>query len=235
MLRSPALRSTRSVPQRSLWLTLTGWSASAWAKWMRRKRRGRSLTVLREQAQFCSPFKPHPSWWINPRCSPGLRQPHSRTRMQCGRSFSRRRGKPEPRKHVVHALVEPGGHLLASQVPDVWAKTLRSVLEKHADKRSALHTDDGLEICPLGRDFAEHKTVNHSADEYYKDGAGVQSAESYFALLKRVVMGSFHSAQSSTCSAIMTSSPSDGTTDRPSAWRTRSAPAAWSRMQSVGA
>jgi hypothetical protein len=35
----------------------------------------------------------------------------------------------------------------------------------------------------------------HTAGEYYryKDGAGIQSAESFFAILKRGVMGSFHS------------------------------------------
>ena len=35
--------------------------------------------------------------------------------------------------------------------------------------------------------------MNHSQDEYFKDGAGVQSAEAFFAILKRGVMGSFHS------------------------------------------
>lgn len=110
-----------------------------------------------------------------------------------GKKKNVHKGKPEPKKHAVHALVEPGGHLRATHVPDVSAKTLRTVLEKHADKRSALHTDDGLANLSLGKDFAEHKTVNHSQDEYYKDGAGVQSAESYFALLKRGIMGSFHS------------------------------------------
>jgi hypothetical protein len=42
-------------------------------------------------------------------------------------------------------------------------------------------------------DFKKHETVNHSADEYYRDGVGVQSAEAFFAILKRGVMGSFHS------------------------------------------
>jgi hypothetical protein len=65
-------------------------------------------------------------------------------------------GKPEPKKHAVHALVEPGGHQRATHVPDVSAKTLRAVLEKHADKRSALHTDDGLANLSLGKDFADH-------------------------------------------------------------------------------
>jgi transposase-like protein len=110
-----------------------------------------------------------------------------------GKKKNVHKGKPEPKKHAVHALVEPGGHLRATHVPDVSAKTLRAVLEKHADKRSALHTDDSLANLSLGQDFAAHKTVVHSQDEYYKDGAGTQSAEAFFAILKRGIMGSFHS------------------------------------------
>ena len=45
----------------------------------------------------------------------------------------------------------------------------------------------------LGREFDKHRSVNHSQDEYYKDGAGVQSAESFFAIMKRGITGSFHS------------------------------------------
>ena len=79
-----------------------------------------------------------------------------------GKKKNVHKGKPEPRKHAVHALVEPGGHLRATHVPDVSAKTLRGVPEKHADRRSALHTDDSLANLSLGKDFAEHKTVVHS-------------------------------------------------------------------------
>jgi hypothetical protein len=110
-----------------------------------------------------------------------------------GKKKNVHKGKPEPKKHAVHALVERGGKVRATHVPDVSAKTLRSVLEKHADRRSALHTDDALANLSLGKDFAEHKTVVHSQDEYFKDGAGVQSAEAFFAILKLGVMGSFHS------------------------------------------
>jgi len=110
-----------------------------------------------------------------------------------GKKKNVKRGKPEPKKHAVHALVEPGGHLRATHVPDVSAKTLRAVLVKHADRRSVLHTDDALTNLSLGKDFAGHKTVVHTAGEYYKDGAGTQSAEAFFAILKRGVMGSFHS------------------------------------------
>jgi transposase-like protein len=112
-----------------------------------------------------------------------------------GKAKNVHKGKPEPKKHAVHALVERGGRVRATHVADVTAKTLRSAMEKHADKRSVLHTDDGLTGLSVGKDFAASTTVNHSAGEYYryKDGAGIQSAEAFFAILKRGVMGSFHS------------------------------------------
>jgi hypothetical protein len=112
-----------------------------------------------------------------------------------GKAKNAHKGKPVPKKHAVHALVERGGRVRATHVADVTAKSLRSVMEKHADKRSTLHTDDGLTALSLGKDFAASTTVVHSAGEYYryKDGAGIQSAEAFFAILKRGVMGSFHS------------------------------------------
>jgi hypothetical protein len=105
------------------------------------------------------------------------------------------RGKPEPKKHPVHALVERGGQVRARRVPGVTARTLRSALEKAADRRSKLHTDDSLANLSVGKDFAEHRTVAHTLGEYVsKDGqAHTQTAESFFSLIKRGITGSFHS------------------------------------------
>jgi hypothetical protein len=45
----------------------------------------------------------------------------------------------------------------------------------------------------IGTEFhGGHAIVTHSAGEYARGDAHVNSAESYFALLKRGVMGSFH-------------------------------------------
>jgi hypothetical protein len=111
-----------------------------------------------------------------------------------GKKKNVHRGKPEPKKHAVHALVERGGHVRAHHVADVTAKTLREVLDKQADKRSALHTDDSLANLSLGKDFAEHKTVAHTLGEYVtKDGtAHTQTVESFFALIKRQIYGTHH-------------------------------------------
>lgn len=38
-----------------------------------------------------------------------------------------------------------------------------------------------------------HLTVNHSLGEYSRDGVNTNTAESFFALLKRGVYGTFHS------------------------------------------
>jgi transposase-like protein len=112
-----------------------------------------------------------------------------------GKKKNVHRGKPEPKKKPVHALVERGGEVRASHVPDVTARTLGAALEKAADRRSKLHTDDSLANLSIGKDFAEHRTVAHTLGEYVsKDGeAHTQTVESFFAIIKRGINGSFHS------------------------------------------
>jgi transposase-like protein len=110
-----------------------------------------------------------------------------------GKKKNVHKGKPEPKKHAVHALVERGGEVRAKHVADVTAKTLRTAIVTQAHRTSEIHTDESLTYYWLGREFEKHRTVNHSKDEYFKDGAGVQSAEAFFALLKRGVFGTFHS------------------------------------------
>jgi transposase-like protein len=112
-----------------------------------------------------------------------------------GKKKNVHRGKPEPKKHAVHALVERGGEMRATHIPDVTAKTLRKAIAKHVAKGSTMNTDDALAYYHMSKEFAAHGVVNHSKDEYVsKDGqTHIQSAEAFFAILKRGVMGSFHS------------------------------------------
>lgn len=112
-----------------------------------------------------------------------------------GKKKNVHKGKPEPKKHAVHALVERGGQIRASHVPDVSAKTLRKAIKKHVAKGTTMNTDDALAYYHMSKEFAAHGVVNHSKDEYVsKDGqTHIQSAEAFFAILKRGVMGSFHS------------------------------------------
>lgn len=112
-----------------------------------------------------------------------------------GKAKNAHKNKPVPQKHAVHALVERGGKVRAKHVADVTARTLRETLSTQADRKSALHTDDALANLSVGKDFAEHRTVAHTLGEYVsKDGlAHTQTVESFFAIMKRGVNGSFHS------------------------------------------
>jgi hypothetical protein len=56
-------------------------------------------------------------------------------------------------------------------------------------------TDELRSYEPIGREFAGHTTVNHSANEYVRLGgfAHVNTAEARFSLMKRAVFGTYHS------------------------------------------
>lgn len=112
-----------------------------------------------------------------------------------GKAKNVHRGKPTPIKRPVVALVERGGKARAKHVADVTGKTVRKVLVENASRKSTLNTDDALIYHWMGKEFAKHFAVNHSAGEYVsKDGKShTQTVESFFAILKRGIMGSFHS------------------------------------------
>jgi transposase-like protein len=111
-----------------------------------------------------------------------------------GKARNVHKGKPIPPKRPVVALVERGGEVRARHVPDVTAKTIREVLVTQASRKSDLNTDESLTYYWLGREFNTHGAVNHSAGEYVsKDGkVTTNSAEAFFALLKRKVYGTHH-------------------------------------------
>ncbi len=53
-------------------------------------------------------------------------------------------------------------------------------------------TDEAGVYGQLGRDFAEHGTVNHSIGEYVRGDAHTNTAENYFSILKRGIAGVYH-------------------------------------------
>src|ERR1700694_2942966 len=102
--------------------------------------------------------------------------------------------KPEPKKHIVMRLVERGGKARSFHVKNATAKTLRETAVKIASRKSYLMTDENAAYTKLGKEFDGHATVNHSANEYVRLGGfiHVNSAENYFSIFKRGVIGTFH-------------------------------------------
>lgn len=102
--------------------------------------------------------------------------------------------KEPPKKHAVVALVERDGKVRSMHIANVNAKTLRPILVTHVSRRSMLMTDESPVYTKVGREFANHGTVNHSADEYVKLGGFMHTntAENYFSILKRGIVGVYH-------------------------------------------
>ena len=81
-------------------------------------------------------------------------------------------------------------------VETISADELQGAIRENVDKGARIMTDEFPSYRGIGREFSGgHKTVNHGKGQYAK-GKGyeinVNSAESYFALLKRGIHGTFH-------------------------------------------
>ena len=104
-----------------------------------------------------------------------------------------KRGKPTiGGKRAVVGLVERGGAARAVHVKRVTGKNVGEVLDKHADRKSRLHTDESRLYPPHGQAFAKHETVHHAAGEYARGDVTTNSVEGLFGIFKRGMVGVYH-------------------------------------------
>jgi transposase-like protein len=96
-------------------------------------------------------------------------------------------------KAPVMVLVERGGRSISKPIEKVNAKTLKGAIKEGVNKKSTIMTDEWASYTGIGKDFkGGHQVVNHGQGEYARGAANTNTAESYFALLKRGVHGTFH-------------------------------------------
>jgi transposase-like protein len=109
-----------------------------------------------------------------------------------GQPRNAKRGRGTKKTPVV-ALVERDGRVRARKVERVDGATLKGAIRENVDRKARIMTDELSIYRGIGAEFeGGHETVNHGASEYARGDAHVNSAESFFALLKRGVIGSFH-------------------------------------------
>jgi transposase-like protein len=97
-------------------------------------------------------------------------------------------------KAPIVALVERGGNIRSFAPADVTAANVAQILQENASTKSQLMTDRSAVYTQVGRRFARHGTTNHHLGEYARsDGTHSNTIESAFSLLKRGIMGTFHS------------------------------------------
>lgn len=107
-----------------------------------------------------------------------------------------KRGRGTSKKPVM-VLVERDGSAHSVPVDMVDSKTLKNQIAVNVAKEAIIMTDEFPSYNGLNEEYARHEFVTHSAGEYAritKDGLLVHTntAESFFALLKRGHYGTFH-------------------------------------------
>lgn len=110
-----------------------------------------------------------------------------------GKAKNRAFREPAKKKTVL-SLVERDGRVRSFHVPNVTAENVKPIIAKIADKASMLMTDESTIYTKLGKEFAGHETVNHSASEYARLGGfvGINASENFF-IVKRGIIGTYHS------------------------------------------
>ncbi|SFJ99606.1 transposase [Methylocapsa palsarum] len=71
---------------------------------------------------------------------------------------------------------------------------LRPIIAKNVEAASVLMTDEATIYRGIGKKFGAHHTVIHSANEYARLGSyiHINSAENFFSIVKRGIIGSYH-------------------------------------------
>ena len=99
-------------------------------------------------------------------------------------------------KEAVFSLVERAGHVRSFHVNDVTAGTLRWKLAENVSYSATLMTDEARQYTEIGKEFADHQSVNHSAEEYVRGDAHTNTIEGYFSIFKRGMYGVYQHCSS---------------------------------------
>ena len=104
----------------------------------------------------------------------------------------RKRGRGTDKMPVV-VLVERNGNAKSTPMKRLTGKNLKKEIIENVHHTATIMTDELPAYNGVGAHFAGgHKTVNHGSGEYARGDVNSNTAESYFALLKRGIVGSFH-------------------------------------------
>ena len=97
------------------------------------------------------------------------------------------------KKAPVMALVERNGKAISRPVSKVNGKTLKGAIKASVHQEATIMTDEWKAYLGIGKSFkGGHKVVNHGLGEYANGEANTNTVESFFAILKRGVHGTFH-------------------------------------------
>src|SRR5713101_7883795 len=100
------------------------------------------------------------------------------------------------------SLVERGGKVRSFHVPEVTATTLKPIIVDAIAKDSHFRTDESGVYWLIDEQFASHRTVTHSINEYVRGDAHTNTVEGYFSIFKRGIYGVYHPREPGTFEAL---------------------------------
>ena len=107
-----------------------------------------------------------------------------------------KKGRGYHHKEKVFSLVERGGNVRSFHVASVNADTLRPIMLAQIAESANVVTDEAAQYClskPATKDlFASHEFVRHGVGEYVRGKIHTNTIESYFSILKRGLVGTYH-------------------------------------------
>jgi transposase-like protein len=99
--------------------------------------------------------------------------------------------RPAKKKAIV-ALVERDGRARSFHVANVNHNNIRPLLYTNVDRASHLRTDGAALYRDMRYQFRSHGYVDHGGGEYVRGDVHSNTAENFFSILKRGVIGTYH-------------------------------------------
>ena len=93
---------------------------------------------------------------------------------------------------VVGARDRETGRVIAEPLPSTDKPRLHSFVFEHTYPGSVVYTDEHPSYTGIDLHRRQHEVVKHNAGEYVKEQAHTNGMESFWALLKRSINGTFH-------------------------------------------
>lgn len=109
------------------------------------------------------------------------------TKTTSGRPFTKTGGGGVHKNAVVSLVSE--GKARTFHVDRADMKTIREILVRNVDPKTTLHTDESRLYTKVGKEYADHQTVNHSKGEFARNGVTTNNVENYFSIFKRGMRG----------------------------------------------
>jgi len=114
--------------------------------------------------------------------------PKPRSRGRIPKPTKKGRSGPADKRPIL-ALVERHGRVRTFHVAAADKATVSKIVGENIARDSRLHTDESNLYPTIGKEFAAHETVKHSAGEYVRGDVHTNSAEGFFSIFKRGMRG----------------------------------------------